>query len=127
MDIQISSGVQSGAGVADAVRQIRSDTPAASPQPSGTVVPQAQAVAPVGSAATQEQVKNAVDKVNQVVQKMLNGSSIEFSVDQDTNVNVVKVMDKATKDVIRQFPSEEILAIAKVLDKLQGLLIKDKA
>jgi len=127
MDIQISSGIQSGANVADAGRQIRSEAPAASPQPSGTVVPQVQAVAPVSSAATQEQVKSAVDQVNKVVQKMINGASIEFSVDQDTNVNVVKVMDKTTNEILRQFPSEEILTIAKVLDKLQGLLIKDKA
>jgi len=37
------------------------------------------------------------------------------------------VVDMATKDVIRQIPTPEVLAIAKALDKLQGLLVKDKA
>ena len=40
---------------------------------------------------------------------------------------IVKVMDNATKEVIRQIPSVEMLAIAKALDKIQGLLIKQKA
>jgi flagellar protein FlaG len=36
-------------------------------------------------------------------------------------------MDSQSNEVIRQFPSKEAIEIARALDKLQGLLIKDKA
>ena len=52
--------------------------------------------------------------------------NLQFTVDEDTGIDVVKVIDTETEEVIRQFPSEEVLAIARALDKLQGLLIRDK-
>ncbi|MDP3539418.1 MAG: flagellar protein FlaG [Azonexus sp.] len=54
-------------------------------------------------------------------------SQISFSIDQESGVSVVKILDNESKEVIRQFPSEEAIALAHALDKLQGLLIKDKA
>lgn len=50
-----------------------------------------------------------------------------FSIDEDTERTVVKVVDATTDEVIRQIPSEEVLAITKALDKLQGVLIQQKA
>lgn len=122
MDIQFSSVAQgNGAEVAHQAR------PDVSVQTAGTVVAQAKAVMPVSSAVSQEQINNAVSSVNQVVQKMPHGSTLEFTVDKDTSHNVIKVVDKVTDEIIRQFPSEEVLNIAKVLDRLQGMLIRDKA
>ncbi|MFC6521248.1 flagellar protein FlaG [Undibacterium arcticum] len=40
---------------------------------------------------------------------------------------MVKVVDQRTQEVIRQMPSPEALEIAKALDKMQGLLIRQKA
>ena len=40
---------------------------------------------------------------------------------------MVKVIDRETEDIIRQIPSQEMLDLAKALDKLQGLLIRQKA
>ncbi len=77
------------------------------------------------TATTQEDVDRAVQKINETMQTF--SQKLEFSVDKDTESVVVKVVDKDTKEVIRQIPSEELLQIAKALDKLQGLLIKDKA
>lgn len=73
-----------------------------------------------------EQVSQAVQQVNKVV-KSLSNSGLEFAVDKDTGIQVVKVVDVKTRDVIRQIPTEEVLAIAKTLDKLQGLIINQKA
>lgn len=77
------------------------------------------------TAATQENVDQAVQQVNDMLQTL--SQKLEFSVDKDTDAFVVKVVDKDTKELIRQIPSEEMLELAKALDKLQGLLIKDKA
>lgn len=124
MDIQLNGGLQSVGNISEAAR---SQTPIAGQQPPGTVVSQAKAVQPVSSATVQDQVKNAVENVNRVVQNMAHGSNLEFTVDTDTKINVIKVVDKVTSEVIRQFPAEEILSIAKAIDKLQGLIIRQKA
>ncbi|MBL8491536.1 MAG: flagellar protein FlaG, partial [Rhodocyclaceae bacterium] len=40
---------------------------------------------------------------------------------------VVKVVDGQTGKMIRQIPSEELLAIAESIDRMQGLLLRQKA
>lgn len=72
-----------------------------------------------------EQVKQAVDHVNELMQTLNNG--LRFTMDQDTGIRVVQVVDTKTNDVIRQMPSKEVVAIAKALDTLQGLIIRQKA
>lgn len=71
------------------------------------------------------EVKAAVGTINKSIQSLV--SSLEFSVDDSTKMNVVKVVDTKTKEVLRQFPSQEVLDIAKALDKLQGVLLKERA
>lgn len=100
-------------------------------RPVVTVVAQAPVVMP-GKAVQatalipeSEQVNTAVEHINKFVQTMT--SDLKFTVDEETGIQVVKVVDTKTKDVIRQIPSEEILAIAQALDQLQGLIIHQKA
>ncbi|UCV10913.1 flagellar protein FlaG [Dechloromonas denitrificans] len=72
-----------------------------------------------------EDVKKAVDDVQNFVNTK--NQDILFSIDEDLGKTVVKVVDRSTKELIRQFPSEDMLQIAKALDKLQGLLVKQQA
>ena len=81
--------------------------------------------APKANTNNPQQIEEAVEAVQKFVQPM--ASNLQFTIDEDTGIKVVKVIDTATKDVIRQFPSEEILQISKALDKLQGILIEQKA
>jgi len=67
----------------------------------------------------------AVKKLNEFVAPAL--QTIQFSVDQESERMVVKVVDTATQKVLRQIPNEEVLAISKTLDKLQGLVIRQTA
>lgn len=71
------------------------------------------------------ETQRAVEKIGQFVASKQ--SELSFSIDDASGAQVVKITDIQTKQVIRQFPSEEAIAIANALDKLQGLLIKDKA
>ena len=71
------------------------------------------------------EVEGAVGRINDTVQSLV--GQLEFSIDTDTQRTVVKVVDTRTKQVLRQFPSEEVLQIAKALDNFTGLLLKDKA
>lgn len=74
---------------------------------------------------TKETLTGAVQKLNEYVAPAL--QTIQFSIDQESERIVVKVVDTATQKVLRQIPNEEVLAITKTLDKLQGLVIRQTA
>lgn len=75
--------------------------------------------------ASESNLRDAVKRLSEFVSQT--SSEINFSIDEESGINIVKVTDSKTNEVIRQFPSEEVIAIAHALDKLQGLFIKDKA
>jgi flagellar protein FlaG len=67
----------------------------------------------------------AVKKLNEYVAPAL--QTIEFSLDHESKRMIVKVVDTATQKVLRQIPNEEVVAMSKTLDKLQGLVIRQTA
>ena len=88
------------------------------------------AAAPVTGAqaaqATSAQIQSAVDKLNQAMQEANTG--VEFSIDKDSKRALIKVVDTKTGETIKQFPSEEMIAISKSIDQFQkGLLLRQKA
>ncbi|NSX17119.1 flagellar protein FlaG [Cupriavidus taiwanensis] len=52
---------------------------------------------------------------------------LRFEIDEDTHRVVTKVIDKETGELIRQVPTEEVMRIARAIDKLQGLFISQTA
>lgn len=70
-------------------------------------------------------VEDAVKRIADFV--VPSQSALSFSVDDVSGTQVVTIVDTQSNEVVRQFPSKEAIAIARALDKLQGLLIKDKA
>lgn len=70
-------------------------------------------------------VKAAVEASNRVVQSLQ--SKIEFVTDDSSGQMLVKVIDPSNNELIRQIPSEEMLAISRALDRMQGLLVKSQA
>ncbi len=72
-----------------------------------------------------KELQEALDIIEQAVRTATD--ELNFSIDEESGRTVIKVIDKTTDEVIRQFPSKEALDIARALDKLQGLLIKEKA
>jgi flagellar protein FlaG len=72
-----------------------------------------------------QRVQKAAEEINAQLREL--AKNIRFSVDQDTGETVVKVVDTETGDVIRQIPSEEMLAISRSLERLQGVLLKQRA
>ncbi|MFH1819709.1 MAG: flagellar protein FlaG [Pseudomonadota bacterium] len=72
------------------------------------------------------ELKTAVETLNKAMQQ--SNQNLEFSVDTDTKKVVVKMVDTSTGQLIRQFPSEETLAISRGIEQFQqGLLLKQKA
>ena len=72
-----------------------------------------------------QNLQSSIDALNEFIKPQ--NTSLEFSIDDESGTVVVKVTDKETKEVIKQFPSEEALELAKALDKLKGLLVQQKA
>lgn len=72
-----------------------------------------------------DEVRNAAEKVAGFVGSIR--SELSFTVDQASGINVIKVIDSNTQELIRQIPSREIIQLAQALDKIQGLFLKDKA
>ncbi|MDO9421296.1 MAG: flagellar protein FlaG [Herminiimonas sp.] len=85
----------------------------------------ASAVQQPDATVSESQVGQALQSINKALQKL--SSNLEFTVDADSNRTIVKVMDTQTQEIIRQMPSVEAIEISKALDKLQGLLVRQKA
>ncbi|MFN7087318.1 MAG: flagellar protein FlaG [Burkholderiales bacterium] len=110
------------------VDSVSSATSAPSPREQlhiAPVTPAAPAAVPAAQEITMEQMKKAMEAVNRALESV--GGSVQFTVDKETGKTVVRVIDTATHELIRQIPSEEMLQIARSLDRLQGLLIHQRA
>jgi flagellar protein FlaG len=71
------------------------------------------------------QVESAVSKISDFVQNFQR--DLVFTIDQDSERLVVKIVDSKTKEVIRQIPSEESLRIAKALDSASSVIFRERA
>jgi len=69
-----------------------------------------------------------IEKIIEDLKKKLSmlNTQLQIQIDKDTDIVVVKVVDKETNQVIRQIPPEYVLKIAKYLDEIAGLLYNEK-
>lgn len=65
----------------------------------------------------QADIENEVQKLQEF--SKLQGWTVNFSVEKDLDQVVIKVVDAETKSMIRQIPSEELLAISKRIKDLR--------
>ena len=95
------------------------------------VVPANPAPAPAPKApvvhleAGQEALEAAVKQIREFIRS--SPASLEFSIDQGSGHVLLRIMDSQTKELILQVPSQEVLAIARALDRFEGLFLKQKA
>jgi len=89
--------------------------------PSGKTLPlNAKQAAP--TADKLEQVVKQLNDYAQTVQR-----EVQFKIDKDSGQTLIKVIDSRTKEVIRQIPSEEALAVDRYLAHGNGLVFQAKA
>ena len=70
---------------------------------------------------TAPQLEHAIAEANRSMRAI--PTNLEFEQDQDSGKVVVRVIDSETRKVIRQMPTEDMLAMSKALDRLQGLMV----
>lgn len=72
-----------------------------------------------------ENLVNLVDQANHAMQSR--SSTLKFTMAEGTDTYVVRIEDSETGELIRQIPSEQMIAIAKALDELkQGSVLEEK-
>ena len=71
-----------------------------------------------------EQLKKAIAEMN----RKINNSNEEavFGVHEDTNRIMIKIMDKETKEVIKEFPPEKTLDMIAKIWEMAGILVDEK-
>ena len=71
-------------------------------------------------AQKQKNLQQAVEQINSELTSLQ--SEIGFSVDFETNKNIVTVTRKDSGEIVRQIPSETVLNFANNIEKLKGVL-----
>lgn len=77
------------------------------------------------SQPTKEVVAKAAADLQNFVSSM--GRNLSFSVDETTGYNVVRVVNPNTGELVRQLPSEELLKISRDFQRLNNVLVSQKA
>lgn len=73
--------------------------------------------------ATNEQIKKAVEQLNK---KALRNSEAVFGIHEATNRVTIKIIDKTTKEVIREVPLEKTLDMIAKVWEIAGILVDEK-
>ena len=68
------------------------------------------------------QLKNAVSDLN----KQLKDTEAVFGVHEKTNRITIKIVDRSTKEVLKEYPPEQTLDIIAKVWEIAGLLVDEK-
>lgn len=72
--------------------------------------------------AQNAQIKKAVEDIN----KKANNSAAIFGIHEETNRVTIKIVDKQTKEVLKEFPPEQTLDMIAKVWEMAGLLVDEK-
>ncbi len=92
-------------------------------------VAKAEQTSPVSEVAAKEklsvpQLEKVAEQLQQFMGEMNRG--LEFIVDKDSGRDVIKVIDKNSGDLVKQYPSEEVLSLVAKLSEATGNFIDSK-
>ena len=72
--------------------------------------------------AQQAQIKRAVEEIN----KKANNSEAVWGVHEDTNRVTIKIVDKQTKEIIKEFPPDKTLDMIARVWEMAGLMVDER-
>lgn len=70
-----------------------------------------------------DQLKKAIEEMNRKISK---NEEAVFGVHEDTNRIMIKIIDKDTKEIIKEFPPEKTLDMIAKVWEIAGILIDEK-
>lgn len=74
-------------------------------------------------AAMQKRLDQAIENLNNQLQS--SQTKLGFSIDSETDIVMVKVINKETGELVRQIPAEAVVRLAAKMDDLKGLLLDE--
>ena len=77
---------------------------------------------PQQQAAQKTKIQKAVEDIN----RKANNSEAIFGVHEETNRVTIKIVDKQTKEVIKEFPPEKTLEMIAKVWEMAGLMVDEK-
>ena len=77
-------------------------------------------------APTPEQTKAKIKKAVEEINKKANNSEAVFGIHEDTNRVTIKIVDKQTKEVIKEFPPDKTLDMISRVWEMAGLMVDEK-
>jgi len=92
----------------------------------------------VSATSSNQKPQEQLEKVKSQIEEFQNFNqsidrSLQFEVDEELGVTIVRVIDKETDELIRQFPPEELINLSRRLKELNedgdgssGVLLKEK-
>lgn len=72
--------------------------------------------------ASNEQIRQAVDRINK---NSSNGEAV-FGIHEKTNRVTIKIVDKDTKEVIKEFPPEKTLDMIAKVWEMAGIMVDER-
>lgn len=69
-----------------------------------------------------EQIRKAVEQLN----KKMNNSEAVYGIHEETNRITIKIVDKETKETIKEFPPEQTLDMIAKVWELAGIMVDEK-
>lgn len=112
----VAPQVQSPKQAAEQHSKVTAET-AKAVQESGNVLPQEQ----MSDDAKSVEVKEAVSKLNEYVQKTQR--DLDFQLDEDSGKTIIRVYDRQSETLVRQIPDEVALELAKKLNTEEPSLL----
>lgn len=73
---------------------------------------------------SESQLNESVKNLNDYMQQ--SHRALQFVLDKDSGMTIIKVLDSETNKVIRQIPSEEVVEMSKQLAKGAGMIVKEQ-
>ncbi|EWH03505.1 flagellar protein FlaG [Halomonas sp. BC04] len=110
----------SASALHDLTPRQRKESVLASLPTAGTMLSQAESH---GHTPAQADLVEPIQRINEVLRQY----GVEFELNEMPSRVVTRIVDRDSGDVLRQIPSEEVLAIAERLDEMQGRLIRLEA
>ena len=72
--------------------------------------------------ASSDKIKKAVEEIN----RKMNNSEAVFGIHEETNHVTIKLIDKDTKEVIKELPAEKTLDMIAKVWEMAGILVDEK-
>ncbi|MBO5095142.1 MAG: flagellar protein FlaG [Lachnospiraceae bacterium] len=79
-----------------------------------------------GSGAKEQQSQESVKKMVDQLNKKMNNSEAIFGIHEGTNRVTIKIIDKETKETIKEYPPEKTLDMIAKVWEMAGILVDEK-